>query len=771
MENNFNNGFNRNNFEQDQNSLKDYLNLIWANIFPISLISIACLVAGVLYAVNSVDIYESTTVIKLAKPSGSILESPIIPEFQDFGSDRFIANEIEILKSYTIREKVAQNLLVKYEESSTPEKFSLILNFEPDSADDNPLSKSVKKIKSALSDEYQNAVPRSIYSITQVLFGSVAIEQKRGLDIVEITVESPSAFEAALIANTYADAYRELNLQYNRQQMISVKKFLDQQREEKLNELVSAEENLKTYQEEGGIIELGEQARALIEQMTDFESKKNATKIDLTISEKSLAQYKDELAEQNPKLKDYLENLTTEPYLNSLQKQIAELQTKRDLVKVNASNRSADISKTIADYDKQITELQDKVKEKISIYRAGIFASSPEQIKQLTQKVLEEQIRYQSLSSSFNELDKIVKSYEKRFNQLPKRTIDLARLQREKTGYEKLYLLVEEKYQEALINEQSTPGNVLIIDQARIPKEAAKPNRKLIVLVGLVLGVSLGIGFALVKNYFDNSVKTPEDITKKNINVLAWIPKIEGINSSNKEFEFIFAKRPDSIPSEAFRALRTRIQFSKIDSHKLKTILVTSSTPREGKTTVSVNLAGSFAHANKKTIIIDCDLRKPRMHTLFEAKRFPGFTDYFFGQASYEEIVQRSKVDNLSFITAGTIPPNPSEIIGSVQMEQFLAKLKKEYDYVIIDSPPVIAVTDSEILSRLVDASILVVSANTTEIDLMEKSVELLKHEHGSFIGVLLNNFSYKSGYGSYYKYYYYYSQPNNGTSHKKEKV
>ena len=104
-------------------------------------------------------------------------------------------------------------------------------------------------------------------------------------------------------------------------------------------------------------------------------------------------------------------------------------------------------------------------------------------------------------------------------------------------------------------------------------------------------------------------------------------------------------------------------------------------------------------------------------------------------------------------------------------MEQFLAKLKKDYDYVIIDSPPVIAVTDSEILSRLVDASILVVSANDTEIDLMEKSVELLKHERGSFIGVLLNNFSYKSGYGSYYKYYYYYSQPSNGASHKKEKV
>ncbi|MBU2492766.1 MAG: polysaccharide biosynthesis tyrosine autokinase [Bacteroidetes bacterium] len=771
MDNNFNNGAGRNNFEQDQNSLKDYLNLVWANIFPISLIAFACLIASILYAINAVDIYKTATVLKLAKPSGNILESPLMPEFQDFGSDRFIANEIEILKSYTIREKVAENLIARFNESSKPDSFYLILNFDPDTSESNTFSQSVKKIQSVFNGDKKEFALRSVFSITEVLFKNVTIEQKRGLDIVEISVESPSPYEAALISNTYADAYRELNLQYNRQQLISVKKFLDSQREEKLNELITAEDRLKTYQEEGGIIELGEQAKALIEQLTDFESKKNATKIDLTISEKSLSQYKQELAEQNPRLKDYLENLTTEPYLNSLQKQIAELQTKRDLVKINSANKTADISKTISDYDKQISELQEKVKDKISIYRAGIFASSPEEIKQLTQKVLEEQIRYQSLASSFNELDKIVRSYEKRFNELPKRTIDLARLQREKSAFEKLYLLVEEKYQEALINEQSTPGNVLIIDEARIPIEPAKPNRKLIILVGLFLGVSMGVGFALVRNYFDNSVKTPEDIQKKNINVLTWIPKIEGINKNNKEFEFIFSKRPDSIPSEAFRALRTRIQFSKIDQEKLKTILITSATPGEGKTTVAVNLAGSFAHANKKTVIVDCDLRKPRMHSLFEANRFPGFTDYFFSQASYEEVLKKSTVENLYFITAGTIPPNPSEIIGSVQMERFLEKLKKEFDYVIIDSPPVIAVTDSEILSRLVDASILVVSANSTEIDLMERGVELLKHEYGSFIGTVLNNFSYRSGYGSYYKYYYYYSHGGKDSSRKKEKV
>ncbi|NOX19321.1 MAG: CpsD/CapB family tyrosine-protein kinase, partial [Chlorobi bacterium] len=168
--------------------------------------------------------------------------------------------------------------------------------------------------------------------------------------------------------------------------------------------------------------------------------------------------------------------------------------------------------------------------------------------------------------------------------------------------------------------------------------------------------------------------------------------------------------------------------------------------------------------------IIDCDLRKPRMHNVFNEQRFPGFTDYFFGQATFEEVLRKSELSHLYYITAGTIPPNPSEILGSTQMEKFLARLRNEFDLVILDSPPVIAVTDSEILSSLVDATILVVSAEKTEGELMEKAAELLAHQHGSFLGAVLNNFSYRSGYGSYYKYYYYYSKPTDGSKKKKKK-
>lgn len=741
---------NFNNNGQEVRTIRDYINLIRLNLLPIILISITGLLVAVIYAVNAPNIYKSTTVLKISKPSGSVLQGSLLPEFQDFGSDRFIANEIEILKSYKLREKVAKALIDSFKISSDKKNFSLILE-EPD-------------------DKISIATLKSLENIIKVLASSVSIDQKRGLDIVEISVESKSAKEAALVANLYASSYKEINLAINRQQLTAIKDFLAKQRDEKLKELGNVEETLLAYQEQKGIVQLPEQAKTLIAQSSDFEAKLNATKIDLTIAEKTLNQYKAELDKQDPEIKDYIESLATEPYIKNLQLQIADMKTQKDRAIATSAN-SQRKNELIKEYDTRIEELRNKLNNQLSVYRAGVLASSPEEIKDLTRKVLEEEVKYQALLASYKKLNEIVQDYDKRLNKLPTSTIDLARLQREQASYEKLFTQVEERYQEAIINEQSVPGNVLVIDEGLTPTIPAKPNRLLIVIVGMVLGVGLGIAFAFIKDHFDNTIKTPEDIQKRNINILAWIPQIEGIDSKNRDFEFIVAKKPDASASEAYRALRTRIKFSKLDKETLKVILITSPTSQEGKSTTSVNLAGSFAQANFKTIILDADLRKPRIHSVFNQKRFPGFTDYFFGQTSYEEIVRSTEVNNLFYVSAGTIPPNPAEILGSAQMESFIQKLKNNFDYVIIDSPPLIAVTDSEILAQVVDGTILVVSANYTEMDLLEKSIEVLKRDNSSFLGVLLNNFSFRSGYSSYYKYYYYYSSPTNGSKKTRMKV
>jgi len=728
----------------ETHSLKDYINLIRSNLLPIVLIISVSLILAIIYSVNARDIYKSTATLKVVKPQGNILYSPVIPEFQDFGNDRFLANEIEVLKTFNTRERVAKSLVETFNNVEAKDSFYILLD-----------------VSSAFRETKVKLLP--VEGIADRLLSAVSIDQKRGLDIIEISVESPSPFEAALIANSYANEYQILNLEVNRNQLTIVKNFLLEQKDEKQNQLNDAEETLRKFQEKGGVIALDEQANNLISQLSNFEAQKNAAQIELMASDKILNQYKRELEDQNPRLADYLTGLSSEAYFKSLQEQLVKLEVNRDLALSN-KNPLGNNSEIVTGYEQKIRDLKNKLNSKVEEIKSGIFASSPAEVKELSQKVIEEEVRNQALKISVSELELIVKRYEDKFNRLPKTAIEFARYQRSRESLEKLYTLVEEKYQEALINEQSQPGNVLIIDNARRPSTPSKPNRFLIIIVGLVLGAGLAFGYVLIRNYFDNTIKTPEDLQNRNIPVLGWVPQFEVVGKNGTgDNEFIVAKKPDSMPGEAFRTIRTRIQLTKLDKDALKTILITSSAPQEGKTIIAINLGGSFAQANRKTLVIDCDLRKPRVHEMIKNKRIPGLIDYLFGQAPLNEIIHKAEIDNLYFITCGTIPPNPAEMLESEKMRQFLSDMRKIYDIVILDSPPIIAVTDAEILATVVDGTILVVSADTTESELMERSVELIKKDKSSLIGTILNNFSYKSGYGSYYKYYYYYSENASG--------
>jgi tyrosine-protein kinase Etk/Wzc len=722
------------------NTFKDYIRLIRANWVPVLLITLVGLIVASIYAINAIDIYKSTATIKISRPQGgSVLTSPLLPEFQEWGNDRFIANEIEIMTSYTARRMVAVTLIDSFYRDLNKSHYFVLKDTKLTENESDNNVKSADDLAIALSD--------------------VSIDQKRGLDIIELSAVSPSPYEAALIANVYAQQYKNLNLEQNRDQLTLVTNFLDEQRKEKYDELNAAEETLRDFQESGGLIALDERASTLISVLAQFEAQKSATQVDLMASNKVLENLRKELQAQNPRMADYLTSLTSQKYITAIQEEITKLEINKQVALSKKDGLTED-SPVILEYDRKINELRKELDKELGVLKAGIFASSPEEVKELTQKIIAEEVKNQSLQTSIKELDKIVEGYEARFMKLPKNTIELARLKRNSEALEKLYLMIEQRYQEALINEQSQPGNVLIIDEARVAQFPSKPNRKLIIIIGFLLGAGLAVGYVFVKNYFDDTVKSPDDIEHRNINVLAWIPHFDSSIAGDQTVQFIVDKLPDSIPSEAFRALRTRIQFSRINTESLKTILITSSAPQEGKTTIAVNLAGSFAHSKKKVLLIDCDLRKPSVHKLFEKEKVPGLIDYLVGSVKLEEVLMKSKIQNLSFISSGTIPPNPAEMLDSQEMRNFLKQLREKFDLIILDSPPIIAVTDSEILTSMVDGTLLVVSSESTEIDMMERSVELIRRENTQFLGTVLNNFSYKSGYGSYYKYYYYYSRP-----------
>ena len=202
--------------------------------------------------------------------------------------------------------------------------------------------------------------------------------------------------------------------------------------------------------------------------------------------------------------------------------------------------------------------------------------------------------------------------------------------------------------------------------------------------------------------------------------------------------------------------LRTAIQYSRIDK-PVKTLLIVSALPKEGKSTTTANIAITMAKAGLKTLLIDGDLRRPIQHRLFNCDRKPGLVEYLKNEIDLNTAVRKTFVDNLFLLPTGSLPPNPSEVLGSDAMRSTLEILKASFDFVVFDSPPVVAVTDGVILSKLTDAVVFITLANKTELDVLEKAYSTLKQVKADIIGFVLNEFDVTKAYGAYYRYYRYY--------------
>ena len=225
---------------------------------------------------------------------------------------------------------------------------------------------------------------------------------------------------------------------------------------------------------------------------------------------------------------------------------------------------------------------------------------------------------------------------------------------------------------------------------------------------------------------------------------------------------FIVDEKPKSITAEAYRTLRTNIQYSSFDN-EIRTIVVTSSEPGEGKSTTAGNIAISFAQASMKTVIIDCDLRKPSLHKKFKISNIGGLSDILIGKEKIDDVVHHFN-DELDIITSGKLPPNPAEMLGSRTMERLLIALKERYDMIILDTAPLQAVTDAQILSTKSDGIILVVRAYSTKRESVLQAKGLIEKVGGKILGTVLNGVENSRG-----KYYYYYGTGEDGTREKRK--
>lgn len=300
--------------------------------------------------------------------------------------------------------------------------------------------------------------------------------------------------------------------------------------------------------------------------------------------------------------------------------------------------------------------------------------------------------------------------------------------------------------------------NIRILQYATVPTIPIGPKRMQGILRAGLLGLLMGLGLVYILDYLDNTIRSQEDVEKYiKLPYLGHIPAIKDKSKGEYEKRIIVHADPESQMAEAFKNIRTGIVFS-APPETLKSILVTSTIPSEGKTFVSVNLATTIALDGNKVLLIDSDMRRPTIHNTFKLDNSTGLSNYLTGNIPLDVLINDTFIENLNFINAGPTPPNPSGLLGSFKMDELIKEAKKKFDRVIIDGPPLIGVSDGIILSKLTEGTLLVIRFGTASRDIVGKAKQCLQELNTNIIGVVLNDLDIeKEAY--YSKYYHYYSR------------
>ncbi len=767
--------------QETQFNFQDYMRVIYKGRFVIMVSFILIMFVTVYYTFTTEPVYEASAKIMIEDQQG--VGESLFDISSMMKKETMINNQVEILKSRTLAEQVIKKL----QASKYANELRILGNYPEGEQPKEGIVSSLKDfIKGVLSGKgAEDETDEDIFNgFVQDLRDVIAISPIRNTDMIEIKVSAFSAKEAAYLTNIVADVYSEMNRDDSQAEVRQVKDFLEDQLAQYESDLSNSEEDLKNYRETAKVIALDTETQELIEKLTDFETLYNEAKTSIEAARQRLKYIDGQLSKQQLNLD--VEAISSRPYLEELKRQIAEKEAELSSMIGSMIFVGEDYENNykINSLRKQIESQKEKFKTEVEKIAATEFIDPSVMSSTLITSKIEVETEIQSLQPRVNELGKLVDQYRGELEGLPEKSLKLARLERDAKVQEKIFLMLQEKYQESRITEVGQLGIVQIIDYAKAPDDPVKPKKKVNLILGFMLGIGLGVGIAFVIDYFDNSINTIEDVERLHLPLMATIPfikpeqgngvldrmrSVDDTEAQDINERLITHLKPKSPISEAYRTLRTNITFTAPENPK-KVIMVTSSGPKEGKSTSISNLAITISQMGSKTLLIDADLRRPMLHKLFGKEKQSGLTNILVGKDTIESAVKEiGNLPNLHLLTCGILPPNPAELLGSVQMKEFLKDVKEKYDMILIDTPPIIAVTDSSVLSTMVDGVILVVRSAQSKREAVVHAVEQLKRVEAPVLGVLLNGIQAKNVYGSYYYYnYYHYYYGADGEKKKK---
>jgi polysaccharide biosynthesis transport protein len=732
----------------DSADLRDYLDVVlrhkWAVLTVLSGVFITVLILSLIMK----PVFKATGRLELS------VQTPKVTKFEDLSGSNiqrmqqtreFIQTQVKLLQSQSLARRVIDKMHLEENPVFNPEIA------QPGQAP--PSDGIITKLKAVIAGIFQSdkeeksipdpALPRLLLqqSMEESYAANLDVQPERDTTIINLAFSSTAPALTRDLVNTHIQEFIDWQMDKRIDAAGSAHVQLEKQMEVARINLEKADKNLNEFAQKAGIVSLNSNLNLIYRQLEEMNHALALAQAD-RVAKESL--YKQANSENIGSLAMVMQNTL----IQNLRQELARVE---------------------AEYQENYTTFKDdyprlkNIKAKMQDIERRISAEEKRALSTIKNDFLSAQAKETSLAKKAEEMKQAALD-------LNNRATEYKVLEREVETSKFIHQSLMERSKEIDAKVGTDLGNVQVVDYAVLPLTPYKPNIRLNLMLALVVGLIGGVGLAFFLEYLDNTVKRVDEISDRfGIPVVGVLPVAAAEDAA--ELDKLVLRKPLAAFSEAIRTTRVSIQLSSAMDQPPKMILVTSTSPSEGKSTVASNLALAFASSDERVILIDADLRKPRLHKIYgtngQSDRWDvqkGLSQLLTGMCKIDEAIQTTDVPNLHFLCAGPMPPNPAELLASLQMKNFLAALDQRYDRIIIDSPPASGFADVLVLGNTVDGVVLVSNLGQTHREALRIFRRSMFNVGGHLLGAIVNkldvSYHYGGYYSRYYRYYHGYSHP-----------
>ncbi|MHB8791005.1 MAG: GumC family protein [Desulfobulbaceae bacterium] len=730
--------------QEEEIHLRDYLDVIIRRKWVVLITILITFSTVAIFTFAQTPLFLATGMIKTSPTARNVTNFQNMEE-SFLKAQEYISTQVKLLQSESLLQTLIKAMDLPNNEAFTGKK--------ENASSGGFFSNTIRTI-SSLKDMVKNLIRPQLESeaslmMNQEIADQIALDQYLGrvrgalkvkpikdTQLIEISIEHANAKLAADMVNNMMELFLQTNMQSQLNTLQSAGVFLEKQIDAAKIKLEKSEKELNEFARQTGIISLDSKLNLIMRQLEEINS---ALSQAVTVRIGKEALYRQSEREGGESLPVVMNN----ELMNELKKQYGVLQAEYQQLSTVFKDEYPKVKKIKA----QMVEVQNNYQQEL-------------------QRVVDSiRIEYEAALENEQRLQKNAESQKQLAIELNDKATQYKILEREVLSNKEVYnsLLTRSKEISATVGSDS--GHIEVIDTARPPLAPYKPKVSRNLLLGILLGTFGGVGLAFLLEYMDNTIKNPDEFTQRyRIPVLGMIPFIDHDAEEDRDLAFKVYTDPKSPLSEAIRTTMFSIELSTSEVPP-RAMLLTSVLPDVGKSTLSTNFCLSLLSTDAKVLLIDTDLRKPSLHNIFDIKdNSVGLSSFLAGTSELKDIVRKTAYKNFFFIPSGPIPPNPPELLASSKMRNFIATAAKQFDYIIIDTPPFHGFAEILILSSMVDGVILVSELNKTPREGVEYFKKAVSNVGGRILGVLINKagkgaggYRYYGGYNYNYQYSYKY--------------